>query len=166
MGRAWRMLTRFTVTGDGIMRTALVLLLAFCSCAARAAPEVDCQSLAEELRGDESALMSLSALGRLRRCVDSTTWAPKSPVPSASSGASGSAPYTRRATAIFRLPQKPDCLPLEDTLATKGPASMPASDRSRLTRCIDDAITTISSQPRPGNSANMPGAKKRPGEIA
>lgn len=147
------------------MRTALALLLAFCCSAARATPEIDCPSLANELRGDESALMTLSALGRLRKCVDPAAWAPRTAAPSASSNATGSAQSAQKSDTPFRLPQKPECLPLEETFARIGPASMPAADRSRLTRCIDDAITTISSRPRPGSTANMPDKKKWPGEI-
>lgn len=57
----WRMLARSPAKAHTIIRTAFALLLAaFCSCAARAA-DVECPSLAEELREFESTPTSLTA---------------------------------------------------------------------------------------------------------
>ena len=128
------------------MRMILPMLLSYAAAQTSAAPAVDCRSLAEAYHS-EPRLMTATTLAQTRTCIDARTWAPS---PAASTPPAG------ERSALFRLKQASACEPLSDRFARYGGGPLSEAERSTLRKCVDDAITVISSQPRPGYQANMP----------
>ena len=136
------------------MRFNFVLLAMLC-CSNVHAAAVDCPSLAKSFQSASSKMNAL-LLAQVRGCVDPKAW------PTSSSGPA-SAPLNDK--GALRLDQGAECTRLADAFASTGPAPLSEAERSALKACIDEAITTISSKPRPGTTAHMPTPAKRFDDI-
>lgn len=141
------------------MRSFLACMTTLLAVHAQAAPAKDCAELAQSFRDDVSA-MAAASLGRLRACTTGEAWS----VAPANKASDAPAPQDMHAMVV--LPAlSAACKALADQVAHKGLKPLTTDQRTRYRSCIDNAITSISSRPRPGTTANMPTRKIPDGAV-
>jgi len=132
----------------------LLIISSLAAAECQSAEEVDCKGLAESY-ATMPALMTPLSLAKTRSCIDDQKWTGKIKEPSPKD----------KSQAVLSLNQGEICEKLSARFAAEGPGSLDEIARTRLRKCIDEAITIHSSQPRPGYKVWQPPANLPDGRV-